>query len=285
MEHEKIWDLPFGTPAELELHAEWGVLSVLPVEAGGKPRMELNRGASEHLNVAVDNKDGRVRVLLEPLGNFGWFGGWEARATLYVPSDVRANLQTSAGSVHVRDLEGCQLGIKATAGKIDLVNVHGLLHLAADAGSVTGRDVGGYVNVETQAGSVRLEITDLQPGDHRVRAALGEVRLDLARGLDVCIESHTSLGSIHNSFPSREASPARLHLSTEMGSVRVSEGGFSTSSSRMPYPPTSPHASEPRESHRIAESDQELERILKMVEAGELSAREADDLLQAMGRA
>jgi hypothetical protein len=30
--------------------------------------------------------------------------------------------------------------------------------------------------------------------------------------------------------------------------------------------------------------DPELERILKMVESGNLSAREADDLLRAMGR-
>jgi hypothetical protein len=64
--------------------------------------------------------------------------------------------------------------------------------------------------------------------------------------------------------------------------VRVDEG----SSFRAARRPTGPHAasnsaerptSPPRE-------DPELERILKMVEAGELSAQDADELLRAMGR-
>ena len=98
------------------------------------------------------------------------------------------------------------------------------MHLAADAGSVTGREVGGFFDVETQAGSVRLDILDLQPGEHRIRATMGSVRLELVRGMDVCVETHTSLGSVRNSYPSRQEAPARLVLSTEMGSVRVDEG-------------------------------------------------------------
>jgi hypothetical protein len=35
---------------------------------------------------------------------------------------------------------------------------------------------------------------------------------------------------------------------------------------------------------KASREDPELERILKMVEAGELSAKDADELLQAMGR-
>ena len=77
------------------------------------------------------------------------------------------------------------------------------MHLAADAGSVTGREVGGLFDVETQAGSVRLEILDLKPGEHRFRAAMGSVRLELASGLDVCVETRTALGSIRNAYTVR----------------------------------------------------------------------------------
>ena len=70
---------------------------------------------------------------------------------------------------------------------------------------------------------MRLEILDLQPGEHRIRAAMGSVRLDLARGMDVCIETHTSFGSVRNDYPVRADAPRRLVLSTEMGSVRVDE--------------------------------------------------------------
>ncbi|HEY3057484.1 MAG TPA: DUF4097 family beta strand repeat-containing protein [Chloroflexota bacterium] len=288
MDNTNTWELPFGVPAELELHTEWGSLSLVPVEAGRQPRIELTRGTAENIAVHVEKNGNTVRVALEPRRNFHWFGGWECRATLYVPLNVRAHLQTNAGSVNVHGLEGCELGIKANAGKIELEHVHGLLHLAADAGSVQGRDVGGYLDVETQAGSVRLEISELQAGEHHIRAAMGSVRVDLAKGLDVCVETNTSLGSVRNNYPSRQSAPARLLLSTEMGAVRVHEGRMMRSAARAPqyspapqYPPAPPRPEPPVEKP----SDPELERILKMVEAGELSAKEADELLQALGRA
>lgn len=276
-----VFELPFGQPAVLELHAEFGNLALLPVEVGRRPRLELSRGSAEHVEVYIEKVDDTVRVSLEPRPAFKWFGGWECRAVAYVPRDVRAAVQTNAGSVSVRNLEGCELGIKANAGKIDLVDVYGLLHLGADAGSITGRGLGGAFDIETQAGSVRLEILDLQPGEHRVKASMGSVRLDLARGMDVAIDTHTSLGSVRNNYPVRADAPARLVLLTEMGSVRIDEASV--------VRPVPRAATEQREAPRAAEKappreDPELERILKMVEAGELSAADADELLRAMGR-
>src|SRR5215831_8765350 len=211
--HDRIWELPFNDPAELELHTEWGSLWMVPVEPGGKPRIELHRG-SAGIDVHIDKHEDRVRVRLEPQPGFDWFRNWERRTTLYVPPNVRASLQTNAGSVTVRDLVGCQLGIKANAGKIELSDVFGLLHLGADAGSIVGRNVGGFLDIETQAGSIRLEVTDLQPGEHRVRASMGSVRVELPRGMDVCIETKTSLGSVRNNYPSSQSAPIKLLLST-----------------------------------------------------------------------
>jgi hypothetical protein len=77
-----------------------------------------------------------------------------------------------------------------------------------------------------------------------------------------------------------------------MGSVRVDEGKpargrwRSTVPARPFMPGEPPERPEPETSG--AESpkrdDPELDRILKMVEAGELSAHDADELLRAMGR-
>ena len=64
--------------------------------------------------------------------------------------------------------------------------------------------------------------------------------------------------------------------------VRVREGRMMRSEARAAqYPPAPPRPVPPVEKP----ADPELERILKMVEAGELSAKEADELLQALGRA
>lgn len=169
-----VWDLPFGDRAELDLYTEWGSVTIAAVEANRAPRLELTRGSLDNVAVHVEKLGETVRVALEPQRSGGWFGGsWECRATLYVPRDVRAHVQTSSGNVSVRDLVGCELGVKASAGKIELTDVYGVIHLSADAGTVNGHNVGGFFEVQTHAGSVRLEIADLQPGEHHVRAEHG----------------------------------------------------------------------------------------------------------------
>ena len=45
MQNGNTWELPFGSPAELELHSEWGSLTLLPVEPGQQPRLELSHGS------------------------------------------------------------------------------------------------------------------------------------------------------------------------------------------------------------------------------------------------
>ena len=99
--------------------------------------------------------------------------------------------------------------------------------------------------------------------------------------MDVCIETHTSLGSVRNQFPSRASAPTKLVISTEMGSIRVDDTP-SQHDNRRPVPPTPPPP--PKAPGMPVREDPELERILKMVEAGDLSAQDADELLRAMGR-
>lgn len=284
MHNGTVWELPFSQSAVLELQTEYGNLALMPVEAGQMPRLELSRSSAE-VAVNVDKVGDVVRVALDPHGaGFNWFGSWECRAILYVPRDVRASLETHAGSVNVRNLDGCALGIKANAGKIDLLDVYGVMHLAADAGSITGRGLGGSFEVEAQAGSVRLEILDLQPGEHRVRATMGSVRIELGRGMDVCIETHTSLGSVRNHYPVRADAPARLVLSTEMGSVRIDESTVPRATRRRSSDALEADVPNRGDTSRTPREDPELERILRMVESGELSAKDADELLRAMGR-
>jgi hypothetical protein len=298
MRNGNTWELPFEQPARLELQTEVGSLTLVPVEDGRSPRLELSPSSVDKVGVHVEKVGDSVRVGLDPQRPFGFFGNWECRATLYLPIDVRASIQTNAGAVTVRDLNGCELGIKANAGKIELANVRGLIHLAADAGSVVGRNVGGFFDVETQAGSIRMEIADLQPGEHRLRAQMGSVRLELLRGMDIWIETHTQMGSVRTNYPSRQGAPARLSVWTEMGSVRIEEGGRGAWHPAPPVPPVSPFGPTPGTQPTAPRpptgaddrpaptrpADPELERVLKMVEAGDLSAQEADELLRAMGR-
>ena len=271
-----IWELPFGLPAELELQTEWGNLSLVPVEPGQRPRLELSPGSADNIAVHVDKQGDAVRVSLDPQRSFKWLaGGWECRATLYVPRDVRAHLQTNAGSVSVRDLNGCELGIKVPLLGGDGWDSPTLFQAAG--GALEGCYFSNHYSPEEK----RVRLTALSPIR---RDLIAHPLRQLARGLDVCIETHTSLGSVRNRYPSRPTAATKLLLSTEMGSVRVDEGS-SFGPGRRPSAASAPTApSWPQVPSAPAREDPELERILKMVEAGELSAQDADELLRALGR-
>src|SRR5436309_9251848 len=103
-----VWELPFDQPAVLEVQAESGSLALLPVEPGNVPRLEPAR-ASDNVEIHIEKVGNVVRVSLDPLSPFKWFGGWDSRAVLYLPKDVRASVETNAGAISVRGLEGCEL--------------------------------------------------------------------------------------------------------------------------------------------------------------------------------
>jgi hypothetical protein len=125
----------------------------------------------------------------------------------------------------------------------------------------------------------------------------------MARGIDVAIEARTSLGSVENKYPSNPTAPAKLLLVADLGEVEVREASIerrvpsaeprrSTASSSAASAGAATASASAGAATAAASSatndsndaDPELERILKMVEQGEISASEADELLQAMGR-
>jgi hypothetical protein len=69
-----------------------------------------------------------------------------------------------------------------------------------------------------------------------------------------------------------------------MGSVRIHEDRAVRSTWRPVAPAQPPRPPQPPVAPVSPRDDPELNRILKMVEAGELSAHDADELLRAMGR-
>jgi hypothetical protein len=315
------WPLPFGERAELELKSDLGSIHLEPVATGEEPRIEATGHDAGRITVNIRRDGDLVKVKIDQgHSNRRMWGSWDARITVYLPRDVRAAVHTDAGSVEARDLGPCELKLTSDAGRIQLRNVRGRLRLATDAGQVTGKGLAGSFDVETDAGKVDLAIDALDPGEHQVRTDVGAIRVDLARGLDVRVETRASVGSVRCDYPSRPDAPAVLRVSTDVGTVRVREAGAGDgpeswawatagvehgwpSPPPPPVPPTPPFGfqSEPRQSGGEAGGEPgpragrsagsgsrptslEVERILKMVEAGELSARDADELLRAMDR-
>jgi hypothetical protein len=255
---------------------------------GEAPRA-VAQGAREAEQAIRVSREGDVLTLRVGGGLFTSTG--MHRLELHVPPASRLTLRTHLGKLSLERLAACDLNLHVSAGSVRLHDVRGRLRLSVDAGEVKGDGLGGTFSVQSQAGEVKLGITQLDAGEHVIRAAMGAVNVELAKGLDVRIESRTSLGSTRTRYPSNPSAAAVLRLEADLGSVRVREGGAAEDTRHGDWPDwrrvwkdlassvarsleeTPPSPRPPSE---------ELRKVLELVEAGKLSAADAERLLGAM---
>ncbi|MCY1017327.1 SHOCT-like domain-containing protein [Pyxidicoccus sp. MSG2] len=213
--------IPWGQRAELELHASAAALTLTPLPEGEKPYL-VAHGA---VDVQVRERGSITRVELNIREGGFWAFLWRSmpQVELFLPANAKARLKLDAGMVRVAGLKDCELDVTTDAGTADVRDVHGKLTLRTSAGSIFGQRVGGTFDVQAAAGSVKLEVDALTPGEHRIVSQMGAVDVRLVPGLDVSIEARTSLGSVRNGYPSRPGAPTLLRLETDLGSVRVRE--------------------------------------------------------------
>ena len=199
----------------------------------------------------------------------------------------RLRLSTDAGSIEARRLTPCDVEAVTGPGRIHIADARGRLRLVAGEGEVVGDAIAGSIDAQSNLGAIRLAIRALDAGEHHVRTGTGMVDVELARGIDARIVPRVAVGSTQIEFPSRPDAAAVLNIATQVGSVRVRGGppddatGAETeehAGAVAGAPPASPD----RDRGPAAGREAEVERILKMVEAGRLSAREANDLLAAL---
>lgn len=279
------------------------------------------------------------------------WGRHEGSVILRVPAALTGSVRTSAGRIQAGELGPCELELTSSAGRVEVSNMSGHLKLHSDAGRIEASDLGpgdfemtssagrisvrnargrlrlssnagridgerlaGSIDVQSDMGTVRLGITWLDPGEHRVRSRLGSIRVELARGLDARVEGRASLGSVRIQYPSRPNAAAVLNCTADAGSIRVHEGDWAPEPPAPESPSTAPAISllptqepppapvTPTPDSPCADADAvpseagsaeaapkdsstagtETERILKMVASGEISPQDADELLKAL---
>ena len=326
----RTWPLPFSEKPKLDFSSDFGTVRLEPVGSGEQPRLEVIGRNLARLHVHLSQAGDIVRCHVDQ----DCFGVRDLDFVLLLPREVQARVHADLGSIEATDLGPCELELTTNVGQIRVENVHGRLRLASDAGAISGRGLVGSLDVETDAGSIHLEIDGLDPGRHRVHTDAGSIRIALASDLDVRVEAESDVGSVRTSYPVHPAAAAVLEVSTDAGSIRVravepseprwpSTGGEPVSdppAATPPQPPEPPQPSEPPQPPQPPElssvpappagptierrpeppaeapsagleepvraspsDDDELERILKLVESGQLSARDAHDLLRALG--
>ncbi|MGV3624365.1 MAG: SHOCT-like domain-containing protein [Archangium sp.] len=287
--------LEFADRPSVELRATAEHIHVVPVEAGGSPRIEVETRRGESPRIQVE-RSGETLVVKSEAGVSQWMFGFVPfkRITMFVPSTARARIKQDFGNLKVERLEGCDLELSSSAGTISLEHIRGRMAVSVDAGTVKGEHLAGTFDIRTEAGSVKLGIDALDAGEHHVRTELGAVKLYLARGLSVKFESSTSLGSSRISYDDSKDARSTMYLSAELGSIRVKEGAEFVDEKHgdwvdwrklwkdavtevstvvnevMPRPTRVP--------------DEELRKVLELVQDGKISASDAERLIRAMGR-
>jgi hypothetical protein len=158
---------------------------------------------------------------------------------------------------------------------------------------VRGEHLGGTFNVRSQAGSVRLSIDALDPGTHTVRTSMGAVKVELAKGLTVRVETLATLGAARSNYPSTPNADTVLRLEAELGSVKVREGGTPEDARHGDWPDwrrfwhdvvgsvAEQLDTPPKAPKKV--SDAELREVLDLVQQGKITAADAERLIRAMG--
>jgi len=146
-----------------------------------------------------------------------------------VPGQINSNLQTSGGSIRIRNLSGSQdfrtsggsmtienvtgdIVGRTSGGSITVANSSGTINLRTSGGSITARDCRGVINLGTSGGS--LNLSNLI-GDVDATTSGGSVT---ARNMQGALKAGTSGGSMNVDMVSVSE---HVILSTSGGSISL----------------------------------------------------------------
>jgi hypothetical protein len=286
--------LSFGPCKRLSLRATFADIQIVPVAEGQQPCIVAAHGYQlDPQSVQVNIHGEQASVTVSNTLSSWWRSFWEKRTgrvlILYVPKDVDAEIHTSAGRVRVSQLSGCTLMIANEAGSTRLEDVRGKLTLSSEAGEIRGDDVAGSFDISASAGEVRLSIIGVDPGEHKIQASMGSIKLLLAKGLSVNFDTQAPLGDVRLSYPSTSNATARFSLHADLGEIKVREytrAGSRFQESRDEYRTyrRSGEDAEPYRSSSMPSSiePETLDRILAKVADGSLPTQTAADLIRAL---
>lgn len=294
-ETSQTQEIPLGPCKMLSLRATFADIQIIPVAQGQPPCIIAAHGYQldpQSIQVNVDGEHTSVTIT-NSISSW-WRSFWERRTgrllVLSVPRDVDAEIHTSAGRVRVSQLQGCKLLIANEAGSTRLEDVSGKMTLSSEAGEIRGDNLAGSFDITASAGEVRLSILDVDPGEHRIQASMGAIKLLLAKGLPLSFEPHAPLGSVRLLYPATANAPARFVLTADLGEIKVREhsragehhgrrASYAHTELRgdpLPRPEESPYRS------ASALEPETLERILAKVADGTLPPQTAAELIRAL---
>jgi hypothetical protein len=258
----------------------------LPLDAGEQPRVFCAAPEREAPDVHVDAGGGitRVNVGFESLK----WGFWRDRSRFHlvfcIPHDHRLRVQTDAARIEIARLRFTDLDVAADTGDLRVDRVEGRIKLATDTGRIVALDVAGSFDVRTDTGAVRVRATRVDPGTSSAITDMGAIQVELPRGVPVLVAAQADLGHVRVDVPRYADAASTVVARSSMGLVEVTE----FTPSPPPATEVGPYRTPPPGDAPLATADDpagdEIDRIVQLVVAGKITAKEAEQLLAELSR-
>jgi DUF4097 and DUF4098 domain-containing protein YvlB len=188
---------------------------------------KIKQTLEENYTIDIKVENGKLYATAKQKKNgFNWNRqGLSISFKITVPKQIKSNLQTSGGSIQIRNLSGSQ-NFKTSGGSLSIENISGdaigmtsggsisvtgskdNIDLKTSGGSITANDCSGKINLTTSGGSLKMSnlngninattsggsiTANSITGTLKTGTSGGSVRLD---GISGNVDAHTSGGSM-----------------------------------------------------------------------------------------
>ncbi len=173
---------------------------------------KLEQMVKENYKINIEKTGNRVEAIAKRIGH-SWSGGNISISFIVkVPGKTDCDLNTSGGSVMLKDISGKFQSLKTSGGSISISNVQSDVDLMTSGGSIKVEDFTGELDGKTSGGSIRIEHAK---GKIEVVTSGGSIRLSELEGN---VRATTSGGSVSAQL-SKLTGP--LYLRTSGGNIRA----------------------------------------------------------------
>jgi hypothetical protein len=171
---------------------------------------EISKRLKEDYTMTIGVSAGKLTATAEPKGSF--FNGNQSLSvsfTIYVPSNVSTDLNTSGGHITLSNLRGTQ-EFRTSGGGLKLSKVSGKIRGKTSGGGITAEDCKDDITLSTSGGGIDVSRCS---GTVRLNTSGGHIELEQ---LDGDIEAETSGGTIRG-----ESIRGKLYAHTSGGQIKM----------------------------------------------------------------
>jgi hypothetical protein len=225
------------------------------VDLGGQLTVKTDAGsikivthdkATIELKVKIENREGdefsyrheltngNLTIIGEIKKNQSWVRNLKVEFNIMVPENYNVRLNTSGGSLSVKDLNG-ELNARTSGGSIKVDNIAGDVKLHTSGGSINTKTITGTLDAHTSGGSINVTINKQLTENAKLTTSGGSITAYLIPDIQIDINASTSGGRVKSDFKidgrikkrsvkgSINGGGPKLILRTSGGSIKIKE--------------------------------------------------------------